>query len=372
MNLTALLRRDAAIEDHSLVDHSWMQESGLARVDDPILDIDSMRNPNNVKPQLEMEWGVGGPDIDLDEPAGAVQRNVSDDIGDPEPVIMFARDMMNRGYRGSQVVASLRKRFPSALLANASKGLRSMFALEGLVGRIMVDARGYRSCQDALKSASNSPFKRFVKYTFGCCCGEPHVLPSNDMDIIGSVQESAGNPTDAFLAGEKTTSKTATHCRSTMLPILSSQGDIDKSLLDGTLIEMMNLTPVPEGVLKDIRAMKTSNLAKIRAAFRWLDNSIDASEGSKYANDADSGAFNLVHADNEIDIFDAPLADIPVDERPASLDVDVELFESPDMGIEMEQFKEPEFEGTGDEIVVDDFEQAPPQLDVSMTQDMEV
>ena len=306
MNLEAIFRKDAAIEDHSLVDHSWLKDGS-------ILNIESMRNPNNIKPQVEVEWGLGGPDIDIDEPAGAVKRNIPEEnLGDAGAVILFARDKMNRGLRGSQVVAALRAKYPAALLASASTGLRQMFAMEGIIGRIAIDARGYKNCQAAVKAASNSPYKRFIKYVYGCSCGDHHILPMNDTSIIGSDVASCGNGFDDFLAGDKTTAKTAAYCRTTMLPVMAA-GDLDKSLLDSTLIDMGDLTPVPQEVVKKVGAMKASNLRKIQAAFKWLDKKADATESSRYAGKVDASSFQLKKADNEIDFFNGPEAEIEVD-----------------------------------------------------------
>lgn len=328
MNLTDFFRRDAAIEDHSLIDHSWMQNSGLAREDDPILNVESMKNPNNIKPELEVEWGLGAGDgdIGMDEPAGVVTRNIPEEnLGDASAVILFARDMMNRGYRGRQVAASLKKKYPPALLKKASTGLRNLFALEGIVGRVLVDARGYKSCQAAIKATANSPFKGFIKYVYGCNCGDPHVLPMNDGGILGSIQASSGNGMDDFLgSGATATSKMVAHCHSTMMPIIAARGDLDKSDLDGTMVELMNLTPVPQGVISKIMAMPISNLAKARAAFRWLDKQVDAAEDRKYADAVDNSEFIVQQADNEIDIFDGPEAGIEVDGTNPALSTDID------------------------------------------------
>jgi hypothetical protein len=325
MNLTSVLKHDAALEDHSLVDHSWWGDTGLSRVDDPILNIDSVRNPNNVKPQLEVEWGLGGPNIDLNEPAGVVKRNIpEEDLGDADAVVLFARDMMNRGLRGRQVVASLRTKYPPALLAKASAGLRDIFSMEGLIGRVMVDARGYPSCREAMKAAMNSPYKRFVKYVFGCSCGDPHLLPAQENSVIGEIKASSGNAFDDFMAGDKSASQFVSHCRSTMMPILASQGDLDKSFLDDTMIEMMNLTPVPESVIRQTQAMSTSNLGKLRAAFRWLDKRLDAAEDAKYAEKVDAGEFKIRRADNELDIFGPPQSEMEIDGTNPSLMTDIE------------------------------------------------
>ena len=348
MNLTSFFRKDSAIEDHSLVDHTWLE-------DPSVMDLSSMRNPNNIKPELEMEWGLGGPTINLDEPAGVVQRNIpEEDMGDASAVILFARDMMNRGCSGRQVAASLKSKYPPVLLAKASKGLRGMFAMDGLVGKILVDARGYKSCQDAMKSANASPYKRFIKCVYGCDCGDAHELPMNDAVVIGPVPETTGNAMDDFMASDGGTVKmAASHCRSTMMPRMAA-GDLDKSLLDGTLTELMNTTPLPEGVVKDLRAMKVSNLAKARAAFRWLDKQADKADDAKYAGKVDASEYSLKRADNEIDIVDAVPSDIAVNEMPGELDV--EIFDAPSSSLDfdVEQFKEPEFEGVGDEVGLDE------------------
>ena len=435
MNLTSFFRKDSAIEDHSLVDLNWLE-------DPSVMDLSSIRNPNNIKPEVEMEWGLGGPTIDLDEPAGVVERNLPEDaVGDASAVILFARDMMNRGCSGRQVAASLKSKYPPVLLAKASKGLRGLFAMDGLVGRILVDARGYKSCKDAMKSASASPYKHFIKCVYGCECGDPHDLPVNDAMVIGPVPETTGNAMDDFMAREmvgmefdttkemddykrehdvrpgtkmtvkpeakksekpgsksvqkatkediekahpdsmfivdgtamdrkdalkelalgarvgivhpKDMSKTASHCRSTMLPRMAA-GDLDKSLMDSTLTEMMNTTPLPEGVVKGLRATKASNMAKVRAAFRWLDKQADKADDAKYAGKVDASEYKLKRADNEIDIVDAVPSDIAVNEMPGELDV--EIFDAPDSSLDfdVEQFKEPEFEGVGEEVDLDE------------------
>lgn len=304
MNLDAILKRDAVLADHSLVDHSWMQDSGLARDNDPILDISSLKNPNNIKPELEVEWGLGGPDVNLDEPAGVVERNIPEDkLGDADKVILFARDMMNRGFRGRQVVASLKKRYPSALLAEARDGLREMFALEGIVGRVVVDARGYKNCQAAVKATANNPYKRLLKCVVGCQCGDPHVLPMNDRGLFAGIEDSTGNGMDDFLGREtKKASKVVAHCRSTMLPILASAGDLDKSLLDSTMIEMMNVTSIPQSVVQKINASSSSNMEKLRAAFAWLDKQADFNEDQQYAEAVDNSDFIVQQADNEVEL----------------------------------------------------------------------
>jgi hypothetical protein len=233
-----------------------------------------------------------------------------------------------------------------------------MFALEGLVGKIMVDARGYRNCQAAIKSATSSPYKRFVKYVYGCSCGDPHVIPIREGGgVMGNVVAGTGNATDDFFTSSHSASVSVPHCRSTMMPILA-RGDLDPSLMDNTLVEMMNLTPLPESVADQIRAMNCSDMSKIRAAFRWLDKQADAAEDGKYAGRVDAGEYQLRRADNEIDLAGLPQPELPVDEKPGDYELE-ELFDAPEIDVDLVQFQEPEFEGS-DEVILDDPAKAPP------------
>jgi hypothetical protein len=150
------------------------------------------------------------------------------------------------------------------------------------------------------------------------------MMPYNEENVLGQIQDSSGNAMDDFLTPDRKASKRIAHCQSTMLPILASMGDLDKSLLDGTLIEMMNLTPVPEGVVEQIRAMKTSNLAKIRSAFRWLDKHIESKESSKYAGKVDASDFIVDQCEDPIDVIGIQPEDMDVDGTNPSLMTDVE------------------------------------------------
>jgi len=321
MNLTNFLRKDSAIQDHSLVDLTWLE--------DPMFDFEStkMKKNNNIKPELAVEWGLenGGGELNLNEPAGEVKRNIPDEnLGDADSVILFARDMMNRGYRGSQIVASLKKRYPVSLLATAKTGLGKMFALQGIIGRVVLDARGYKNCKAAMGSMANSPYKQFIKYVIGCHCGEPYVLPMNEHGIFGAETVSSGNGFDDFLEGEKTASKNVAHCRSTMLPIMAAQGDLDRSMLDSTLTEMMNLTPIPSGVIEEISASSKTPLNKLAEAFRWIDRQADKQEANRYAGKIDASDFVIQQGDEEIDLQGIPESEMDVDGTNPSLSTDIE------------------------------------------------
>lgn len=327
MNLTSLFEKDAALRDAALNDLSWMENSGLARKEDPYLDIENVKNPNNIKPQLEMEWGLGGPDIDINEPAGVVKRNVPEDSeGDAGGVIVFARDMQNRGFRASQIIKSLKAKFNKETLAKAASGLREQFCLDGIVGRIAIDGRGYDSCQQALKASMNSPYKRFIKYVIGCECGDPHMLPFDEKGMFVDM-DSSGNAVDDFFAstGEpKVAKQMVSHCRTSMLKIMAAQGDLDDSEMDSTLIEMMNTTGIPAGTVASVRKQHVSNVQKIRNAFRLLDIHRDSMESKKYSGSVNSDEFKIKRADNEIEFGMEPMTDLDVDPVNYSLQQEVE------------------------------------------------
>ena len=77
------------------------------------------------------------------------------------------------------------------------------------------------------------------------------------------------------------------HCQSTMLPILA-KGDLDESEMDATMIDLMNITKLPETVASEIRQSKDSNLKKVQAAFRALISLRDRREAEKYSGKVDT------------------------------------------------------------------------------------
>jgi len=395
MNLTALFAKDAAIRDAAIVDHEWMRD-GIVHPGEPHLDLSSVRKHNNIKPELELQWGLGGPDIDLDEPAGMVKRTLPEDAGEEtSSVILFARDMMNRGKTGKQVVAALKAKFAEPVLRRAKNEILSQFSLDGIVGRVAVDGRGYKNCKQAMEAAANSPYKGFIKYVIGCQCGDPHMIPARHGTNASA--KSSGNPVDDFMASSDGGSKTVmvAHCRSTHLPILAARGDFDPSDMDTTFTELMNVTGLPGDVAQGIMDSDMAPVAKLKAAFRWLDKRAANKEAARYTEKVDASEFRVKHAEQEVDFIGVPMPDVdvnpaplPLDEvelnnvvegdvapmsMPNDLEVDMSVPESPDveiegvaplsvpedmpllesLDVEMDQALEPEFEGTG-EVMIDE------------------
>jgi hypothetical protein len=372
MNLNDVLK------EASVIDHSWWVD-GILQPGKPTFDAESedIRKRNNVKPELEVEWGGAGPNVDLNEPAGVVERNIPEEnLEDVDSIIVFARDMMNRGMPGASIVRELKAKFDQTTLKKAQSGLRKQFALDGIVGCIAVDGRGYKDCHAALKAASCSPYKHHIKYVIGCHCGDPQLIPLNSSLGIGKVVKSSGNAVDDFL-GSEAEHKTAmvSHCRSTMLPILSFRGDLDPSEMDQSLLDLMNMSGLPEAQYQNLwddrkNNKLSSNLGTIRAAFRWLNARKHKDGSSKCAQPVGPSEFQVGVADNPLDILPPPVADITdLDAAPGNVSLEVPSFESLD--VEMDLFREPEFEGT-DEVALNDVQSPEGLLDIDMRQDMEI
>ncbi len=311
MDLTDVLR------EASIVDHSWQTE-GLIQPGKLTFDPkeEGIKKRNNTKPELEVEWGNAGPQVDLNEPAGKVVRNIpKEDLAGAKDVIIFARDQMNRGRMGKALTAALKAKFDTKSLKSAAGQLRELFALQGIIGCIAVDGRGYRNCQDAVKAASHSPYKGLIKYIMGCECGDPHCIPTGQGTAIGPIAGSSGNAVDDFFASEAPR-KTAmvSHCRSTMMPILSWRGDLDQSMVDQTLIDLGNMTGLPESVRSSQKSEKiSSNIERVRDAFRMVNARNERVASEKYSGKVDNSEHIVRAYDNEIEFGSLPMGDLDVD-----------------------------------------------------------
>jgi hypothetical protein len=286
-----------------LVDQSWWEE-GILKCGDPTFDpaAKGVKRNNNIKDDLQLQWGFGNIPPDYSDPvAGRVERNVPDDkLGDAGKMILFARDMMNRGQPLRNIVAALKKRFDKSTLVAAKDGLRAQFALDGVAGRFVVDARGYESCKTAMDSCWRSPHKRHLGYVLGCKCGTPHLISASH--FAESEVKSSGNPIDDFMADKEIyVSKMIPHCRSTMLPIAAGRGDLDPEWMDKTLIDVMDLTGIPQGEVEKIQAMK-SGFDKLKAAFRAIDEMKVMAEEGKYAEDVDAAKFVIDQEEQPVEV----------------------------------------------------------------------
>ena len=167
MNLDGVLQDPTTIpRQASLVDHGWWT-NGLVIPGQPSYDPSGSHRENDSKGDLEVEWGYGTIDPFYDEGLqgrNVVKRHIPENaLGDAEQVIRFARDLMNRGFMGSALVNTIKASFPVATIQAASAGLREQFLLEGIVGCLAVDARGYGDPRLALAAADQSPHRMFIQ-----------------------------------------------------------------------------------------------------------------------------------------------------------------------------------------------------------------
>jgi len=320
----------------SLQDLRWMDD-GLVNPGHPnfVPTGEVGKKDNNIKPALQLEWGMGDISPLFDDPrSGVVKRNLPAEAQeDAGPVIVFARDQMNRGVMGKKLIAALKANFSVKSLVTAARGgLRHQLALEGIVGCIAVDGRGYKSCKAALAVAQQSPFKRYIKHVIGCNCGTPHMMPESRTAAFRESQ-TTGNTTDDFLASDNGTGQSmVAHCHSTMLPIIA-RGDLDPSEMDETLVDLMNVTELPETLASSIRASQASNLRKVQMAFRGIISLREQREAKKYSGTVENAGFVVDTVDRPIEIVEPKKVE-PVDadlvNHEADMPIDVSRQASPD------------------------------------------
>lgn len=307
MDLTDVMR------EASIIDHSWAgKPGGMTTGDEPLIDVESLKKHNNIKPELEVQWGGGGPEIDIDEPAGVVQRNLGDESPDVNSVIVFARDMMNRGFMGRDLNRVLRSKFAVETLKAAAKELGEQLKLEGIVGCIAVDGRGYKNCKMALESAQQSPYKGLIKYVIGCECGTPHDMPRAPKGSLIGVGDSTGSAVDDFLADSRIhRAEMVSVCRSTALPILGQTDDLDPSDVKDGLIDLMTLTALPPKKAEEF--LKQGGIQALRAAFRWTQKNREAAADGKYEGGVDASGHVLEASQPVVEINAPPQRDIDID-----------------------------------------------------------
>jgi hypothetical protein len=312
MNLDDVLRDPS--KQGALADHDWWVE-GLVKDGELTYDPSDNYRDNNQKDELEIEWGYGTiqPNFSDGEkqhvPAGAVERNLPDNaLGDASPVIMFARDLMNRGFMGVELQRQLKAKFEQGVLRKAATGLRNLFGMEGIIGCVAVDIRGYADPKQAIAATKKNPNGRFIKFVIAEQRDKEDYLwlPSSRGQQV-SASQTSGNAVDDFFSGDgakQYTPKLVAHCKQTMLPVLAGAGDIDDSELDDTLVEMMNVTGIPGTVFEGIvhNDKYATRLQKVQAAFLWLNRSRTAAKDAKYAQKVDASEFQIERRDQEIEI----------------------------------------------------------------------
>lgn len=260
MNLDSVMEEPVGI-----LDYDWMTQ-GLGKPGG--VDVSGIKNPNNIRPELEVQWGGGTGDILNDRPAGKVDRyfgNPPESAG--ESIVLFARDQMNRGRSASEIRRMVRGKYSSDVVAQVANELEEQLNLDGLVGCVALDARGYKSCKHAMRSASSNPRKRFISMVIGCGCGDAVHTPvatseMGDPDQVGI---------DGFIASSNNHRvATVSRCASTSLRRMV-KAELDDKWVSDTLIELRGTEGLPDSVAEKVAERKCSNVAKVMMAFRWLE-----------------------------------------------------------------------------------------------------
>jgi len=356
---------DDMLKEASIIDHSWYENGLSTVVEEEVADMADPK-PNNIKNELEVEWGNGGPVLDLGEDIDVVKRNIpeGEDLG--PRVVMFARECMNRGMMGKELISALKGKFDAHTMTAEKEELKAQLDLQGFVGCVAIDGRGYNSCKEALASAENSPYKDAIKCVIGCSCGDAVEMPVTGEGII--LAESSGNSMDDFMASEDVYKpESIACCCSTMLPIVSAQSDIDEEYMAPSTLDLMNVTGLPEGEIAAIEASEGSWKDKAKKAFKAAYRAKEAAVEAPYKDTVDASEYKLTVADNEIEIEGEPVA--PIEVAPEMAEVIVESSEFTSQDVDMGQ-EFGEFFAGSDEVQVDDMRKADAPLDVDMRADM--
>jgi len=317
MNLDDVLKDPS--RSGSLTDHDWWID-GLVKDGELTYDPSENYRDNNKKDDLEIEWGNGtiqptySNEEEIPVPSGIVDRNIPPEaLGDANPVIMFARDLMNRGVMGSDLQRRIRENFEQGSIKFAANGLRDLFKMEGIIGCIAVDTRGYDSAKEAVEATVNNPYKHFIKYAVTAPRAKEDYLwlPNKNEQRLATDAVTSGNAIDDFFGGEDSpnkslayTSDLVAYCKETMLPVLAGQGDLDESEMDDTMTELLNVSGLPEVDLDNIinNGKYASRLDKVQAVFRYMNSSREATAVQKYADSVDASEFVIGTREQEIEI----------------------------------------------------------------------
>jgi hypothetical protein len=303
---------DGILKEGSLTDLTWLEDGMLNPPE--ITFHPSDEGLNNVKPQAQDQWGYGDISPIFDENiSGVVNRHIpEEDLGDVAPVVIFARHMMNQGASGPVIDREIKARFTKDEMHKGLRGLKRLFAMDGIIGRFAIDATGYPNCNQAKQAADKSPYKRYLKFVIGCSCGDPHMIPVQNEGL--EMVASTGNVADDFFAmDESYESKEIPHCRSTMLPLYASVDDLDPSWQNDLMMVVENISGVPGDDAKRIRLLDEKPVKKAQMIFKAIDR-VASTEGRKrYSEPVDASEYMLDTADNEIELFTETMPDIEVD-----------------------------------------------------------
>jgi hypothetical protein len=364
---------------------SFLQDESLANLDwlSKPKTFEPSGKDTDKKDDLAIEWGRTG-EIEVPQERILARKVKPEDT--TSEVLHVARALLMSGAMGSTLVAALRKRFDKSTLRSASKRLIALLEKEeGVTGCVAVDPQGYKDCLAAWKVASNSPYKRLLKFVLmrekcASCRFLAKTGTSKREAKIGATS------VDDFFNEETVEEQYRPFCTRLARTILSGQQDFDDSEMDKTLIDLVTLGKLTKEEAEKIRSLNKTAYEKVRMAFRHVLRKSEAAKKKAYSEKVDASEYKITQ-DMQFEVSDAPKtekqADVQmklgetsqaIDEAPdltqtnaQSVDVDfgvkerlsgVEIdAEQKDIEVDPATFLESEFEGT--EIVALDEEKKP-------------
>lgn len=390
-------------KDASLNNLQWLQEGTFT----------PQSKDNDSKDDLELQWNYGDIGNDYSNSPEAAKQPLPTDS--TKEIVQKMRDYLNQGMPKNDIIILMVQSYPQDAVVAALKQwkAKNMHKLEGIVGRVAVDVRGYKTPKDAMRSASKSPYKKFIKYVVGYNGDNVIHVTENSKTLLASNEaESTGNATDDFFASENKDVKANVYCKDLMMPLLARSFDLDDSYADSTLVEMSASNLLTEKEVADISSQPISAYAKVKKAFLLIDEKKKLAKAKSYKGKVDASAFKIKKADTPIEISnEAPkgveitdvappkpeevivpvvssLKNVKIEkdsglqvkvgkEKPKSLnfkvkkaDLELDIEKKPEESLDVmaECFKEAEFEGI-DNVELDEEKKAEGMLDVDERSD---
>ena len=272
MNLKSMLK------EGSLNDFQWLlNDEGFEPKD----------KDNNKKDDLEVQWGTQ----DIDPKYSEKQEQIIPtpiDRNNTSVIVQKARNYLNQGQMAAGIMKQLYDSYAKKDVDLAIPHLKPVLASEGIVGCIVVDVTGYKDIQAALVDASQSPYKRFVKYVLGYKKDIVN-LPMGSKEILSSnIVNSSKNAVDSFLNAEEDKEPgTVAYCKELMMPVLAGYQDVDEHWKNDTLIDLVTTGNITEDDAEAIRESSLKPYQQLKCAFKLIEKRKYAEE-KKYAERVDS------------------------------------------------------------------------------------
>jgi len=257
-------------------DFAWWLDGLTHREDGGNYDVKkNERNPHECKDELDMQWGEGGFVITEDNNVPATKKFLDHKVATQTIIVAQVRSMMNAGAKESVIRDFLASTQKPEIIKACGQEIDRQLKLTGSVGRFVLDARGYKNCDAAMKFASKNPFKKYMKFVIGCNCGT-HVTTQKSKTGSYTASESSGDAITDFLGEDSDHDKNETYqaCPTTGFQVMSGQGDIDEDWAGNTMIDVMNAAVLDKEQGKSFTASNEQPYMKLKKFFIALDSGL--------------------------------------------------------------------------------------------------